>query len=310
MTAHDDARNQARAWHAAWVQRHHEGIALADAALADMLERIDAIPAAFDLGETRPDATNTGPRRSLLVDDSPGTLVLNVAGVVIEGVRFERYVDVRANDVRLVDCEVVGPADTANLRSTRGLIDCRPPDPSRPTVLEHVRAQPQTPNPYHVGVWGYGFHADRCDISHVVDGLGVHNSKAPATFRLTGSWVHDLAWFDNDPAHRDGSHSDGIQLHGLIGDIEVVGNSIEGWVSVGRGLDQRSDRHATSGFMANVPSLRSALFDGNWFDGGAALLNFAYLTDDTATVRVTDRNRYGAYRTVKIAKHRDLTLIA
>ena len=73
-------------------------------------------------------------------------------------------------------------------------------------------------------VWsGNGFQgADaelhRCDVAGGTDGLNFQNGNVKAI----STWVHDLAWYAEDFTHVDGTHNDGLQIHGGR-DYQVLG---------------------------------------------------------------------------------------
>ena len=103
------------------------------------------------------------------------------------------------------------------------------------------------------GIHGKDYELYRCDISGWVDGIGMYDRNCIAK----GNWVHGLTYWSWDPSHSDGSHNDGIQVHG--GDnFEIVGNSLEGGYKINACIMVTQDTAPTSNLTIDQNWLTSA----------------------------------------------------
>jgi hypothetical protein len=156
-------------------------------------------------------------------------------------------------------------------------------------VLEDCRVTPQQMHYFRNGVSGHHFILRRCEVARGVDGVKVFNTNDPAGptgAEIYGSWFHDSAWFDANPAGAAGSgtHNDtGVQLLGGSG-FRFVGNVVDGYLADGE-LNTHGTNHSNSCLMIkpDVGDINDAVIDRNWFDGGAVPINIA---QDAGTGRV------------------------
>lgn len=124
------------------------------------------------------------------------------------------------------------------------------------------------------GLQGRDVELYRCDISGSVDGVGAQNGNV----KVIACWIHDLPYFAQDipGGHSNGTHNDGIQLHGNLANYEFVGNSIE----MGKGTN--------AGIMVNadIGSVDNLTISKNWLisDQCASAINFGPGTFTKVTV--------------------------
>lgn len=72
---------------------------------------------------------------------------------------------------------------------------------------------PSACNDRYNGVYGHDFTLSRSAITHTVDGIGGYNQfSSNVNITVLGCWIGQLAWYDNDNDHTDGTHNDGLQL--------------------------------------------------------------------------------------------------
>jgi hypothetical protein len=200
--------------------------------------RFRAAGTAFILGETRPNATNTGLIGPTTSTNSGTTnLTFSTNDQVIEDVRFERRISVACANPVFRNCDFAGFA--AGVTNFTDLVNCT----STACVnarFEFCRFRPMTPSQ---GWWdncirGHDFTLHRCDLSGTVDGAQIHatpstSTTIPANVLLEGSYFHDWAFwcpYADTPDNR--THNDCVQLNHSSGHRGVVGigNSFEGFL--------------------------------------------------------------------------------
>ena len=83
---------------------------------------------------------------------------------------------------------------------------------------------------------------------------------------LIGNYVHDMTHWNNDPAHADGTHNDGIEIQGGA-NITLRGNNFVGSVVAGDGLGVDSARTPVGHHRRPEHGIVSNLvIENNWFD--------------------------------------------
>ena len=184
----------------------------------------------FDLGQTEPDATNTGCR---IPEDQLTTINGNLTWVpagtptengvpVISGYRILGRVSLAIPRVIFRDNQVRGDGEG------RPLISC-----TSDAIVDHLyefnTLEPLNRHPHYNGMNGGNFTARRNDISGVTDGFNPFGSDVNMkTVRLLGNYVHDLHEMP-DPGHDNGvTHNDAAQAFGGLARLEIIGNRLHG----------------------------------------------------------------------------------
>jgi hypothetical protein len=249
----------------------------------------------FALGYTKPFAVHTGLQRPTTLTSVGGPLTLSLDNQVFKNVRFERLVSVAARNVTFRNCAFVGPPNPTYASGEQRLVNCQSAKCAG-IVFDRCVFRPQMPHQtISTGVFGHDFVAHRCDISRMVDGVGVdHPSSLPANVLVAGCYIHDLVFYSPHPTQSDNrSHSDGSQSHPnghrnitwvgnniqafidtTIGDYEPPvfdgsGNLLSGYPYFGFG------RWALSSIMlgADTNLIENVLIDRNWINGGHWAIN-------------------------------------
>jgi hypothetical protein len=258
----------------------------------------------FILGQTKPDAFNTGVASSLMtgtLTGQSGGVYTVASGSKIYRKRIEAHVSMSGN-ASLVECEVVGPAFTSNsyYPGFSGMIECS----GTGNVIERTRISPQFPMYYQNGIHGTGFTARRCDISRCGDGI---NTKPSNAMVIEGCWLHDLAaWDGNNGQSGDGfltggngtdhsgdsrfpgwEHNDCIQVYG--GTVTIRGCNIQAFIApdvgtpttlttTGNPFGTNAGRKFPLGnwnhgvFFGPENAAITATMTQNWIDGGEVLV--------------------------------------
>jgi hypothetical protein len=150
-----------------------------------------------------------------------------------------------------------------------------------PIVIEDSRITPAVLHYFRNAISGHHVTLRRCEIARGVDGMKVFNTNdptGPTGVAVYGSWFHDSAWFDQNPAGDAGSatHNDtGLQILGGSG-TTFVGNVVDGYLANGA-LNTHGTNHSNSCLMIkpDVGNISDVLIDRNWLDGGAVQINLA-----------------------------------
>jgi len=271
--------------------------------------RIGTTSDVFVLGATKPDGSNTGLAAPTTSVSSGSALTVSANDQLFENVRFERRVSVTGKRATFRNCDFVGPVtwdtagDTALLTCTNTNVE--------DLVAEHCRFKPQTPDHRVEGIRGHHFTLYRCDISHVVDCIGmILSSGNPKVIRIHGNYLHHMAYFCPDSLQSDNrTHNDLIQNHGNCRDVEIIGNTMVGQIDPAvstfaeptfSGGEQQTGYQffgyglwGTSCLMM-VPLgtlIEDLTIDKNWISGGTVGINNGTWSSAT-NYRVTN-NRWG-----------------
>lgn len=249
--------------------------------------RIDALAAPA----APPGPTTTGARGPLSARS--GTITVTTPGTVLEGLDLAGRVRVRAADVTIRNCRITGgTGGNATMIEAWDAACVR-------LLVEDCTIAPTSPGVLSQGIHGHDYTARRLDVSRVVDGFGAFNRvdlSARANVLIEGCWVHDLHCWTPDPNHSDGiTHNDCVQVHGN-GGVTVRGNLLLAMPG--------GSSHPSVGGMSCVmvtPGVAPApdvLIEGNWLDGGSAVLNLNRRDagDTVTSVRVVG-NRFGRWGT-------------
>jgi hypothetical protein len=215
-------------------------------------------------GTYRPDASTTGITSD--VGDLTvyaGNLYTTSANQVIENMWVQGKIVVHHENVTvrncLIDGATAGPSSPSyasitcydNFATSSNFYDC--------TITGSITTVYSSN-----GVQGRDMNLYRCDISGTVDGIGAQYENVG----IYGCWIHDLPWYSWDPGHSDGSHNDGIQVHGGS-NFTIRGNSIEVGYKGTSGIIVTQDVGATSNvtidqnwIMSVYPTTASATSTG------------------------------------------------
>lgn len=270
----------------------------------------DSAPS-FVLGETKPDAANTGlttPASAL--EAVAGNVTFATDGQLVENKHFAGKVTVTAKDVRFVNCWFNGPGTVSN-----GLLQCTH-DNVENLIVERCLFRPSSYSRDINGIFGKRFTLLRCDVSGVVDCVSIVGGNLAVDVNVLGCYLHDQAYFSPNDYHADNqSHSDTFQIHFGGRNIRIFGNTLPGTLDPAIGA---ASTPATTGpdgehlggnklyphlvalsvVMASPASAEAGLanftFEKNWAGGGAVVINWP--RSDATNVRIVD-NRWtrGSY---------------
>lgn len=121
-----------------------------------------------------------------------------------------------------------------------------------PLIIEDCTIEASVPTVYSSnGIMGRDIEIYRTEILGWVDAIGLFRGKG----KVKGNWIHGSPWYSWSPNHSDGSHNDGIQIHGGS-DYEIVGNSFEVGYKATSGIIVTQDDGITS----------DVLIDRNWIE--------------------------------------------
>lgn len=277
----------------------------AGATTTPQINIIDAVSASllnqFILGTTKPTAANTGWRRvRASLTPSVGDILVTTAGTVIEGKLITGRVLVRAANVTIRQCEIVG---NGYAKGNTGLVDCNHPAASNVLIEDcEIHQDQATANVWHDAIIGHDYTARRNFIYDVVDGFGVYNSSnpsKPANVAIEGNFVRDLCYFSPDPNHPDNrTHNDGIQIQGN-GGVRIVGNHLRGYASSTSGTGNRNDPYfpLITGHVITCTPTVSPITDvtvsSNWLYGGVCGLIAISGRMGSSHIGVVSNNRFG-----------------
>ncbi len=211
-------------------------------------------------------------------------LLINTPGAVYDGYRFNHIVKVQAPGVTIRNSYFAGldgnPANTALLM----INDTNTSDTQiAGALVEDSTFIPRKPSYTVDGVRGSNFTLRRVEITNTVDGVHVYGPTQGRTDPNAGnviverSWVHDLAFFEDDPNHSDGTHNDGVQIVGG-GNVTLLANRLDG-------------------------KLRNAAIqvNQNWNDVWNLTVVGNYLANGMCTVNIDDSKGSGAIEGVAIS---------
>jgi hypothetical protein len=168
--------------------------------------------------DTNPaDATTGVPSNITLTaynDPSTDKLTLPAGTVITEKII---YGDITPQgSLTLNRCLLVG--GLSNPTTDVGVVTCTG-NRTGQTVLRDCTIKPRVEANGRNGIQGRQWEAYRCDISGVIDGMGIFSTVVgtPANVTALGNYVHDLVYVFPDTittSHTDGTHNDCIQYQG------------------------------------------------------------------------------------------------
>lgn len=148
-----------------------------------------------------PDATNTGVPAGTTLTAYTGSRTITVAGTVIEGKRISGLLTIRAKNVTVRKCEILGEGIDTNDSAVSNF------------VVEDCDLKG---NGSLTGIVGFGVTVRRCDISGFTNGCRLFG-----TFTVKGNYIHGPTTNGPDP------HYDGLELWGACLNSVVEDNWID-----------------------------------------------------------------------------------
>ena len=248
----------------------------------------------------KPSASNTGVPAGTALTKYTGPLTITTAGTVIDGKAVYGDLKIQAKNVIIrnsyLHCGTNIPSGNT------GCIDANSGSVYNLQVL-HNTIIPDRPSYYRDGIVGHEYIARYNHISRTNDGLGIFNKPGGSVYaNVTAeyNYIHDLTHWNNDPAHSDGTHNDGIQVQGGQ-NITIRYNNVVGSVVAGDGLGTYGTQAGSALIVnQNVSKIANMVVDGNWFDRGQNSVCIQY--NKYADVVLTFQNNHlGAINTISVA---------
>jgi hypothetical protein len=244
----------------------------------------------FELGTTRPNNSSVAgtsiPEASLTPVGTGAIINLDTPGQTYSGKIVNGSLRVRASNVTIEDCIIDVPAVASERHGiylwTAGVAN---------VTIRRVTIRCRAVNQSYLigaGIHGAGFDADRVEVWGMTDGVMMAGIGSKGDASLTGSWIHDLPHYAYDGypskpgSHSNGSHPDGVQVQGNLGDVLIQGNDI-------------STARTSCIIITNGSGTCDTIaIDDNWFPVGdvifGSFVNLAALaTGPTLAIR---RNRF------------------
>lgn len=240
--------------------------------------RADLVP-----GTYKPSATTTGTYLTGLPAynaTSTQTVTVTTDNTVFQNLTIYGDIIVQAAGLIIRNCVLRGGPQipTHNL----GIVDCNNSKCFN-ALIEDCTIQPQRPSYYRDGIVGHEYTSRRNHIYNTNDGMGafiLSSVAANANVAIEANYVHDLTYWNPDPAHSDGTHNDGLQIQGG-GNIHVIGNFFHDTAVLGAGSSYPPNydmltvnpTHASgSGTLIQKQSTTSPLVnvvvEKNWYSNG------------------------------------------
>ena len=216
------------------------------------------------------------------------------AGTVISGLDIYGRVLIRAANVVVKNCRIRG---TNSPSSNTGLVDCNHRN-VRNARIERCLLTPDKPTVWLDAVIGKEYTAKWNNVYGVVDGFGAYNSSnrsAPTNVTIESNYIHDLSYFSRDPNHGNGpTHNDGIQVQGG-GNIKIIGNNIQCFMSTTAGTHNYPARNIGQGILIqpNLAPVVNSTIKNNWMDGGKVSIYFVRGKYRSMKFGTCSGNRFG-----------------
>jgi hypothetical protein len=248
----------------------------------------------FVVGETRPDASNTGPAAMGVTSfTASGDIRTTAAGQTITGKNIAGYVNVVHNNTTVKGNIIRGRNAGSYVQSSLVKVAAGVTG----TVIEYNEiAQSATIGYWQNGIGGSSYTARRNNIHDVVDMLTVDNGGAV----IEGNYLHAFSFHSNDKDHSSDTthpywtHNDGVQIKGGK-NTTIRGNNVQMYASTktgtldaptaynyGAGLTAAPDKSAISALMINANWLYGGEvgFQSNGFYGGATSGNLGTISNN------------------------------
>jgi hypothetical protein len=217
-------------------------------------------------GSGKPTASNTGVPDGIALTPYTGPLTITADGTVIDSKDVYGDLRIQARNVVIRNSYLHG--GSAIPSSNSGVVDANSANVYN-LLVENNTIRPDSPSYFRDGIVGHEFTATGNDISRSNDGIGAFSKPGgpvAANVTIRGNYIHDLTHWNNDPAHSDGTHNDGIQLQGGE-NILISGNNVVGSVVAGDGLGPFGN-HGGAALIINrsTATFRNVVVETNWFD--------------------------------------------
>lgn len=248
-------------------------------------------------GTYKPSESTTGvlPGTVLKPYNASGAeLIITQDGTVLDGLEIWGDIKVRAANVTIKNSRLHG--GVAIPKSNTGVIDAND-SRVKNLVVQDSTIIPSNPSYYRDGIVGHDYTALRNHISRTNDGLGVFNRPAgPAAANVTvkGNYIHGLTYWSNDPAHKDGSHNDGIQVQGGE-NILIAGNTIVGDMVTGKGsANPVRGMYTTTAMLLqqNTAKFKNVVVEKNYVDGGLTSITVDHSANKQSSIELTLQNNF------------------
>jgi hypothetical protein len=212
-------------------------------------------------GVDKPTALNTGAYAGTQDGTLNGNQIITTPGYILENKIINGSVSIRAANVVVRNCFILGAATVSS-----GLVDCGNANCSNALIIDCTIAPGSSQR--CDGIRGHSFTAKRNNIYWVVDGIGPHNQTVAQPYQtnvvIEQNYIHDLAWWTAatggvvHPSDTE-THNDVIQHHGGGGTI-IKGNT----------LDARYGRQYAHWWCTGDPAIEpySPIALGSLGDGG------------------------------------------
>jgi len=233
-------------------------------------------------GTDKPTAANTGvPIGQALTIVNGNQTYSSTTPTTISNKEFRGFIKVTGANITFENCFFRGGNTTGN----SALLDT---ENSQGTItVRDSEFAPMNPSASIDGLSAKNTTLVRVNIHGTVDGL-----KAGANTLIQDSYIHDMAWFANDPNQGGGStHNDGVQT--LSGsNITLRHNNID--MSTSKEANAAWQVTQDFGLVSNIRA------ENNWLDGGSCTLNISHkqfgdLSHPLTTAYITG-NRFGRHR--------------
>lgn len=187
------------------------------------------------------------------------------------------------------------------LTSNTGTVDCTDSHVSD-AQFEDCDFIPSTPTLWQDGIIGHHYSVFRCKFSHTVDGCGVYNTSDPTGalgVKIQQCYMDNFGWWNPDPNHADGSHTDGIQIQSGSG-MQVLGNYIHAYFDTTIGnspwsrVGDTSYRSLSCTMVTpGVGAVTNMTVDHNWFYGAEIQCNWSSAANAGNNLGTYTNNRHG-----------------
>ncbi len=185
----------------------------------------------FVLGVTEPNASNTGVPDSKVfaaADIITADVVVTVPNTIIDGKEIRATVTIKAANVTIRNCRIIGPQTGPAGRPMIYHIDIA----VKNFRLEHCTVRPTYTSDLTDTLMGHDIVRVRNNISRGVDGSGSYIALDVGTdcnYLVQGDYIHDLAYYCPSTTHSDNhTHNDGNQHH-CGTNVTFEGVSIHGY---------------------------------------------------------------------------------
>lgn len=177
----------------------------------------------------RPGPLTTGPDPDRILTTTTGDITVTTPGTRITGLEIRGRIIIRAADVTIEQCRIVGGAVAPSTFAP--LVDARGPNVIGLRVVD-TEIAPQTAHfRWSAGIEGHDFALVRCNVHSAVDGANIYNTHAPGApvnYAIDHTWIHDLGYFTAPVAgivhpSDTNTHNDCVQQQG--GSLGLITNS-------------------------------------------------------------------------------------